>query len=76
MRSGLENEDAQGVYDALPFLIGNTQHLMGYTANGAHPYVSMQDQRVVVLGGGDTAMDCVRTSLRQGGKPRSVRVSA
>lgn len=50
MRSGLENEDAQGVYDALPFLIGNTQHLMGYTANGAHPYVSMQDQRVVVLG--------------------------
>lgn len=66
MRSGLENEDAQGVYDALPFLIGNTQHLMGYTANGAHPYVSMQDQRVVVLGGGDTAMDCVRTSLRQG----------
>ncbi|WET17261.1 FAD-dependent oxidoreductase [Yersinia intermedia] len=66
MRSGLENEDAQGVYDALPFLIGNTQHLMGYTGSSAHPYVSMENQRVVVLGGGDTAMDCVRTSLRHG----------
>ncbi|WP_145556467.1 formate-dependent uric acid utilization protein AegA [Yersinia canariae] len=66
MRSGLENEDATGVYDALPFLIGNTQHLMGYPASAAHPYVSMENQRVVVLGGGDTAMDCVRTSLRQG----------
>ena len=26
----------------------------------------MQDKHVVVLGGGDTAMDCVRTSVRQG----------
>ncbi|WP_145530794.1 formate-dependent uric acid utilization protein AegA [Yersinia alsatica] len=66
MRSGLENEDAPGVFDALPFLIGNTQHLMGYSASGAHPYTSMENQRVVVLGGGDTAMDCVRTSLRHG----------
>ncbi|CNH88363.1 formate-dependent uric acid utilization protein AegA [Yersinia mollaretii] len=66
MRSGLENEDASGVYDALPFLIGNTQHLMGYTASSAHSCVSMENQRVVVLGGGDTAMDCVRTSLRHG----------
>ena len=29
-------------------------------------FVSMHDQKVVVLGGGDTAMDCVRTSVRQG----------
>ncbi|WP_145577532.1 formate-dependent uric acid utilization protein AegA [Yersinia alsatica] len=66
MRSGLENEDAPGVFDALPFLIGNTQHLMGYSASGAHPYTSMENLQVVVLGGGDTAMDCVRTSLRHG----------
>ena len=26
----------------------------------------MKGQRVVVLGGGDTAMDCVRTAIRQG----------
>jgi glutamate synthase (NADPH/NADH) small chain len=29
-------------------------------------FVSMQGKKVVVLGGGDTAMDCVRTSVRQG----------
>src|SRR5690606_19580193 len=29
-------------------------------------YVSLKDKTVVVLGGGDTAMDCVRTSIRQG----------
>lgn len=65
MRGGLENEDANGVYDALPFLIGNTNHLMGYEMKD-HPYISVANKRVVVLGGGDTAMDCVRTSIRQG----------
>jgi glutamate synthase (NADPH) small chain len=29
-------------------------------------YVDLQGQRVAVLGGGDTAMDCVRTAVRQG----------
>jgi len=29
-------------------------------------FVDMQGKRVVVLGGGDTAMDCNRTSIRQG----------
>lgn len=31
-------------------------------------FIDMKGKRVVVLGGGDTAMDCVRTSIRQGGK--------
>ncbi len=64
MRGNLENEDAQGVYDALPFLIGNTNRVMGYDESN-DPYLDMQGKRVVVLGGGDTAMDCVRTSVRQ-----------
>ncbi|MBW7981617.1 glutamate synthase small subunit [Enterobacillus tribolii] len=66
MRGGLENEDASGVFDALPFLIANTKQLMGYPASAQEPYISMEGKRVVVLGGGDTAMDCVRTSVRQG----------
>ena len=65
MRAGLENEDADGVFDALPFLIGNTNRVMGY-AEDKQAYIDMANEKVVVLGGGDTAMDCVRTSIRQG----------
>jgi len=68
MGSGLANENAAGVLDALPFLIANTRHLMGYPDTKEHTYASMEDKTVLVLGGGDTAMDCVRTSLRHGAK--------
>ena len=66
MRGGIDNEDAPGVYDALPFLIANTRNTMGFSEEASSPYISMEGKRVVVLGGGDTAMDCVRTSVRQG----------
>ena len=65
MTGGFEHEGAAGVYNALDFLIGNTQNLMKITEN-AKPYVNFNDKKVIVLGGGDTAMDCVRTSIRQG----------
>lgn len=64
MQGGFPGEDLEGVHASLPFLIGNTNHLLDY--GGDYPYISVRDKRVVVLGGGDTAMDCTRTSLRQG----------
>ncbi|MBD2815361.1 FAD-dependent oxidoreductase [Xenorhabdus sp. Flor] len=66
IHGGLENENADEVYDALPFLIANTRHLMGYEELPEQPYIDTKGKRVLVLGGGDTAMDCVRTSVRQG----------
>ncbi|WP_407275536.1 FAD-dependent oxidoreductase [Halothiobacillus sp. DCM-1] len=63
MKGGFPGEDLIGVHEALPFLIGNINHLMGY--HGHEPYVDVRGQQVVILGGGDTAMDCTRTSLRQ-----------
>ncbi|MEJ2765426.1 FAD-dependent oxidoreductase [Photobacterium sp. MCCC 1A19761] len=66
MRAGLANEDAPGVYDALPFLISNTYRVM--ELEDSPEFIDMRNQKVVVLGGGDTAMDCVRTSIRQGAK--------
>lgn len=62
LRAGIENEDSNGVYSALPYLIGNTEKLLNLPSE---QYVSLAGKRVVVLGGGDTAMDCVRTALRQ-----------
>jgi glutamate synthase (NADPH/NADH) small chain len=65
MKGGFPGEELPGVYEALPFLISNVRHCLGLPEN-ATGYVSMKGQRVVVLGGGDTAMDCNRTSIRQG----------
>jgi glutamate synthase (NADPH/NADH) small chain len=64
MQGGLANENAPGVYEALPYLIGNVNNLHNWTTE--HPFVDLKGKKVVVLGGGDTAMDCVRTAIRQG----------
>lgn len=63
---GLKGLEHNGVYPALPFLIGNTQTLMSHKPMPQYPHIDLNEQQVVVLGGGDTAMDCVRTSIRQG----------
>ncbi len=59
-------EDLPGVLNALSYLIANTRHLMQLPPDPDLPYVSLSGKRIVVLGGGDTAMDCLRTAIRQG----------
>jgi glutamate synthase (NADPH/NADH) small chain len=64
MKGGFDNETAPGVYEALPFLIANINRVMGIEKSAAD-FIDMKGKKVVVLGGGDTTMDCVRSSIRQ-----------
>jgi glutamate synthase (NADPH/NADH) small chain len=65
VRGGFPGEELPGVHEALPYLISNIRHELALPGS-AGALVSMRGQRVVVLGGGDTAMDCNRTAIRQG----------
>jgi glutamate synthase (NADPH) small chain len=63
VKGGFPGEDLPGVYEALPYLISNiNRHLELETGD----FIDMKGKRVVVLGGGDTGMDCNRTAIRQG----------
>ena len=65
MKGGFPGEDLPGVLEALPFLISNVRKCLDLSKPG-EVFHDMKGKRVVVLGGGDTAMDCNRTSIRQG----------
>ncbi len=58
---------ADGIVPALDFLIASNRKSFGDEVeafdNGS---LNAAGKRVVVIGGGDTAMDCVRTAIRQG----------
>jgi glutamate synthase (NADPH/NADH) small chain len=71
---GLPGQDGEGVLPALPFLVQNGRIVTGGDPHG-RPISGWEDQlelpdlrgkRVVVLGGGDTGMDCVRSAVRLG----------
>ncbi|CAN1566729.1 GltD NADPH-dependent glutamate synthase beta chain and related oxidoreductases [Caulobacteraceae bacterium] len=58
---------SQGVVAALDYLIASNRKGMGdMVADFESGALNAADKDVVVIGGGDTAMDCVRTAIRQG----------
>jgi len=64
-RPGIPNENGKGCMLAMDLLVNVQRKQFG------DPYdkqVDVKDKRVLVIGGGDTAMDCVRTALREGAK--------
>ena len=67
LEGGFSGEKLPGVYKAIDYLISNTKKLLNMNT-GKSEYIDFKDKKVVVLGGGDTAMDCNRTAIRQGAK--------
>ena len=60
----MPGDDLPGVEPALPFLIANVRRLLDGAPDKRAP--DLHGKRVIVLGGGDTAMDCNRTAVRLG----------
>ena len=65
VKGGFAGESLPGVYEALPYLIANIDRELGLPGAESR-FIDLKAQRVVVLGGGDTGMDCNRTAIRQG----------
>ncbi|MDB9995867.1 glutamate synthase subunit beta [Gammaproteobacteria bacterium] len=65
LEGGFRGESLPQVHKAIDYLIGNTNHLLKVKQKPID-YINLKGKNVVVLGGGDTAMDCNRTAIRQG----------
>ncbi|MEM8577892.1 MAG: NAD(P)-dependent oxidoreductase [Pseudomonadota bacterium] len=63
----LLNGEAKGIERAIDFLTASNRKSFGDAVEEFDSgRLNAAGKRVVVIGGGDTAMDCVRTSIRQG----------
>ncbi len=63
--AGIDGEKSANVHLAVDYLTKIQQRNFGSEVKN---FISVKDKRVLVIGGGDTAMDCIRTSAREGAK--------
>lgn len=63
MKGNFSGEDLFGVYQSLDYLEANVKSCLGLSSTNTLDFAG---KKVVVLGGGDTAMDSTRTAIRQG----------
>ncbi|MGB3147371.1 MAG: NAD(P)-dependent oxidoreductase [Paracoccaceae bacterium] len=64
---GGEGADKAGIVRAIDYLTASNRVGFGdEVADYENGILNASGKRVVVIGGGDTAMDCVRTAIRQG----------
>jgi len=62
---GIDGEKNDNVYLAMEFLTKVQKRNFGEDVEN---FIDVTDKNVLVVGGGDTAMDCLRTSVREGAK--------
>ena len=63
----IENRDAKGIHLAMEYLTQNNKRVAGDQFSEEET-ISVKDQDVVVIGGGDTGSDCIGTSNRLGAR--------
>lgn len=60
----IDGRQLNNIYFAMEYLTDNTKHLL----DGSPLKINAKDKSVVIIGGGDTANDCVATAFSQGAK--------
>lgn len=58
----IDGRELQNIFFAMEYLTDNTKHLL----DGTPLKIDAKGKRVVIIGGGDTANDCVATAISQG----------
>ena len=62
-----QGSGADGIVKAIDYLTASNRHGFGdHVPQFLNGSLNAEGKKVVVIGGGDTAMDCVRTAVRQG----------